>query len=288
MNFKVGCHVSIAGGLDKAPARAKELGCETFQIFSRSPQGGPAPKLTNEIVQSFQRSMADCGFSQFVIHAPYYINFGSAEERIFKASVRIVREELERGSLLGATFVMFHPGSVKNNSQGFAQAKRGLWEVLEGFRGSTQLLVEISAGAGEVIGDTFEELAELAAALAKYDTFGGICFDTQHAFASGYDFRTPASARKTFEEAVRWLGRYPFLMSHVNDSKVPFASHKDRHEHLGEGEIGVAGVKSFLAELAKNLPKKGENFPLILETEHDKVAKDIDILKKIRDKLKRG
>jgi deoxyribonuclease-4 len=283
MHFKVGCHVSIAGGVQNAPGRAKELGCETFQIFSRSPQGGPAQKLTPEIIQEFKVQMQEGGFEEFVIHAPYYINFGSAEERIFKASVRIVREELERGSLLGATFVMFHPGSVKSNVKGFAQAKKGITEVLKGYKGTCQLLIEISAGAGEVIGDTFEELAELMVPLVDKPGFGGICYDTQHGFASGYDIRTPKAASRVIAGFKQKIGLEWLEMSHINDSKVDLASHKDRHEHLGVGKIGENGIKNFLSSLATAHVggKKLKTFPLILETEHDRVREDIRILKKL-------
>lgn len=277
--FKVGCHVSIAGGVENAPGRAKELGCETFQIFSRSPQGGPAPKLTKEVIDRFWEEMKKCGFEDFVIHAPYYINFGSPNPKTFNGSVHIVREELERGSALGATFVMFHPGSVKSNGKGFAQAKKGIAEVLKGYKGTCKLLIEISAGAGEVIGDTFEELAELIKPLVDKKGFGGVCFDTQHAFASGYDITTESKAKevlKAFDEVIglEWL-----KMSHINDSKTELGSHKDRHEHIGEGKIGKNGIKNFLKVVAElNKGKKG-TFPLILETEHDKVTRDIKVLR---------
>ena len=282
MNFKIGCHVSIAGGVWNAPERAADLGCETFQIFTRSPQGGPAPELTHEVVEKFKEGMAKFKFADFVVHCPYYINFGSGKPQTFHSSISIVRGELERTNILGGQFVMFHTGSGKDlgKVQAIKQAQQGLKKVLEGYEGQTQLLIEIAAGAGEILGDTFEEIAELMEPLKKYAGFGGICFDTQHAFASGYDV-SKSDWVKVFDKAIglKWL-----KMSHVNDSKIELGGRKDRHEHIGEGLIGKKGITQFI----ENLQLKIENsasFPLILETEHDKVKADIKVLKNIRNKI---
>jgi deoxyribonuclease IV len=278
----IGCHVSIAGGLWKAPENALALNCETFQIFSRSPHGGPVPPITPEVVEKFQASMAAGNFKTFVIHAPYIINFGSANPRVYHGSISIIRQELERGSLIGANYVMFHPGSLKDNvEQGIAQIKEGFEQVMDGYKGSTQLLIEISAGAGQVVGDTFEEIAEIMAPIKKHPGFGGICFDTQHAFGSGYDLRTGTSLTKVFQQFDKIIGLKHLKMSHVNDSKVALASHRDRHEHIGEGLLG----KEAFAELFKFLKAKKLAIPLILETEHDKVATDIKLLKTLRSKV---
>src|SRR3989338_7930129 len=109
---KVGCHVSIAGGIVNAPQRAAELGCEVFQMFTRSPQGGPAPKLTSDIIKNFKEEMKKWKQENCYIHAPYYINFASSDKAIRSASARVIREELERGSLIDSRYVMFHPGSA--------------------------------------------------------------------------------------------------------------------------------------------------------------------------------
>src|SRR5947209_2569632 len=158
--FKVGCHVSMAGGIWNAPKNAADLGCETFQIFTRSPQGGPAPKLDEETVEKFKAEMKKYKFDQFVVHCPYYINFGSLKPQTYHGSSAVIRQELERSSLLGAQYVMTHLGTAKDLGQekAFEQTKKGLVKVLEGYEGSAQFLLEIAAGAGEVIGDTFEEL----------------------------------------------------------------------------------------------------------------------------------
>ena len=276
----IGCHVSIAGGLQNAPARAADFGCETFQIFSRSPQGGAAAPITKELAVEFKSEMAKFNLDSFVIHAPYILNFGSAKPQTYNGSINLVRTDLERGSLLGAKYVMFHPGSFKDLGEkvGMKQAQAGLKKVLDGYKGTTKLLIEISAGAGEIIGDTFEELAELMKPIKSNKHFGGICFDTQHAFGSGYDMRTKASVEKVFKQFDKIIGLKYLAMFHVNDSKVELGAHKDRHEHINEGKIGKSGFKAVIDFLSK----KKMVVPLILETEHDKVEKDIKLLKTLR------
>jgi len=283
---KIGCHVSIAGGLWNAPKMAADFGCETFQIFTRSPHGGSPAPITKDVQAQFKAAMKEYGFDEFVIHAPYIINFGSSNPRVYHGSISIIRTDLERGSLLGAKYVMFHPGSLgkldgRTKEQGMKQVKEGFVKVLTGYKGTTQLLIEITAGAGETVGDTFAELADLMKPLLKFKTFGGICFDTQHAFGSGYDMRTKEGIAKTFAEFDKYIGLKYLRMSQMNDSKVEFGSHKDRHEHIGDGRIGKKGFEEFLAYLAK----KKLDIPLILETEHDKVVADIKLLKQLRNKV---
>lgn len=284
MRNKIGCHVSIAKGLWNAPANAAALGCETFQIFSRSPHGGPVSPITKDTVEKFRSAMDEHGYDEFVIHAPYIINFGSANPRVYHGSISIVRQELERGSLIGAQYVMFHPGSIANNPEnGLKQVKEGFKKVLDGYKGTTKLLIENTAGAGSVVGDTFEELAELMKPLLKHKGFGGICYDTQHGFGSGYDMRTPGAVADTFQKFDKFIGFEWLKMFQVNDSKVDLGSHRDRHEHIDDGQIGRQGF----AALLQFLKKKKLDVPLILETQHDKVKADIKILKTLRDKAQK-
>ncbi len=278
----IGCHVSMAGGLWNAPENASKLDCETFQIFSRSPHGGPVKEITPDTAEQFKAAMVQYNFSTFVIHAPYFINLGSSNNRIFHGSVNVVRQELERGSLIGANFVMFHPGSFKDLGEkaGMKQAKEAMKKIMDKYDGTTELLIEISAGAGSIIGDTFEEIAELMDPVKKAPGFGGVCFDTQHAFGSGYDLRDSVAVKKTFASFDKAIGLKFLRMSHVNDSKVEFGSHRDRHEHIGDGLIGKKGFQAIL----DFFKEKKLAIPLILETEHDKVVSDIKILKALRDK----
>lgn len=275
---KIGAHVSIAGGIPNAPKRAKEEECETFQCFTRSPQGGVAPTLTPELIALFKKNMEEASIDRFVIHAPYYINLASLDNRIRHSSIRVIREELERGSILGAQFVMFHPGSHTRQTleQGIVAVKKGLGSILDGYTGSCELLVEISAGAGSVLGDTFEEVGNMIAECHTTPGFGGVCFDTCHAFASGYDFRTPEGTQKMLEDFDHAIGLNLLRMSHVQDSKTDLGGKRDRHEHIGSGHIGFDGLKNLLTT------PEFSRIDWILETESEGRSEDLKKLKEIR------
>jgi deoxyribonuclease-4 len=275
--MKFGAHVGIAGGVDNAPKNAAAIGCETFQMFTRSPQGGPAPKLTPALVDSFLAGCAKFNLTEWVVHAPYYLNFASAEERIRQSSARVVREDLERASLLQSSYLMFHPGSARD--VGFKQAMdwciEGLKTVLDGYTGQTKLLIEISAGAGEVMGDAFEEIAEMISGAGNPEL--GVCFDTAHAFASGYDLRDQRSVCATFDAFDKTIGLAKLKAIHCNDSKIELGGRKDRHEHLGDGFIGLAGFEAIVKE------PRLQTINLYLETEPEGVGRDLAKLKELRD-----
>lgn len=276
--MKIGCHVSIAGGIVNAPQRAADLGCEVFQIFTRSPQGGPAPKIDAEVIKKFKEEMAKHGQENCYIHAPYYINFASANEKIREASVRVIREELERGSLIGAKCLMTHLGSSKDYSRDEAlkMVASAVKAIMQGYKGSTEFLLEISAGAGNVIGDTFEELEQIINGAGKNGEKVGICIDSAHMFASGYDIKTKEGFDSTVKIIKETVGLERIKVIHANDSKVGLNEHKDRHDHIGDGKIGIEGFR--------NLIKVFPEVDFILETKPDKVAEDINKLKGIRKK----
>ncbi len=280
--MRFGAHVSAAGGLWNAPKNASALGCEVLQMFSRPPQGGKPAPITDEVAEKFRAAMDEHKIAAAYIHTPYFINLASSEARIRHSSTSVIRDELERGSLLGVRAVMFHPGSAKDvgQAEGVKMVINGIDDILDGYAGSCQLLIEISAGAGMVMGDTFEEIAAFLNG-AKRGKEVGVCFDTQHAFASGYDLRTKKAVDETFALFDKLIGLERMIASHCNDSKVPFESHKDRHEHLGEGEIGLDGFKAIVNH------KKLAHLDLLLETpfepkDNSGVAKDLLILKKFR------
>lgn len=275
---KIGAHVSAAGDMSLAPERAQEEGCECFQFFSRPPQGGPAKPITTALAEKF-RAASHANNQEAYIHTPYYINLASDKNNIYYGSITAIREELERGSLLGVRYVMAHMGSAKDLGEkaGVKKVIEGLQAILKDYQGTTQLLLENSAGAGMVIGDSFEELAAIvnSAKLKKYDL--GICFDTCHAFASGYDLRDEKAVAATFKKFDSVIGKDKLKLIHANDSMTELNSRKDRHDHIGQGKIGRAGFKAIVA-LAK---KRKVN--MILETPHDeKLMKDIALLKTMR------
>lgn len=262
--MNIGLHVSAAGGSDLTVKRAVDWGCETFQFFSRSPQGGPAPKLTREIVSSFKQQCADAGISETLIHTPYFINLCSTNPKIKHGSVSIIREELERASLLGVTAVVTHLGAAKelDPKKAVAEVAKGVKKILTGYKGSAFLLLENAAGSGSVVGSTFEQLKQLISAAPKNARIG-VCLDTCHLFAAGYNLKTTQDAKKTFALFNKIVGITFLKFIHVNDSKFPLGDHKDRHEHIGDGHIGIEGFKALMS-----LPAL-KHIPFILETEHD-------------------
>jgi len=275
---KIGAHVSMAQGIDNAPGRAAALGCETFQCFTRSPQGGPAPVLTPEIVARFKDRMKEFEMETFYIHAPYYINFASLKNNVRYGSISVIHQELERGSVLGARYVMAHIGSHNDQTleEAIEKSSKAIEKALDGYEGSTEFLIEISAGAGKILGDTFDEIGEIIRPIKELSGFGGVCFDTCHAFASGYDFRTADGTRETLASFDKEIG-LPFLkLSHVNDSKFDLAQHYDRHEHIGKGFLGIEGIGNILNT------KDFSRIDWILETEDVDRKKDVQALKKIR------
>lgn len=278
----IGAHVSAAGDLSQAPLRASSAGCECFQFFSRSPQGGPAKPITDELIKNFKDNCKKYQLESY-IHTPYYINLASAKNNIYYGSIKVIREELERGSLLGVKYVMAHVGSSKElgESEGLKKAIAGLAEIMKGYQGETELLLENSAGAGAIIGDTFEELSSIinSPQLKKYPL--GICFDTAHAFASGYDLRDTKTVTATFKQFAKIIDKEKLKLIHANDSLADFNSKKDRHANIGEGKIGMVGFKAIVSYAQKL------KINLILETPHKDhldplLLKDIETLKKFR------
>jgi deoxyribonuclease-4 len=274
--MNIGCHVSIAGGITKAPERAADLGCEAMQIFTRSPQGGKASELTPEICKEFKLLNTKYQILNTYIHTPYYINFASSNNRIRYGSISVVRDELERASLIGAKYVMTHLGTAKDlgKKEALEKTVEMLKKTLEGYSGSAKLLLENSAGAGSIIGDDLKEIGKIIKGVAD-ENIAGICLDTQHSFASGYDWR---DFKRTLKRIDEELGLENIKLIHANDSMTDCNSKKDRHANIGEGKIGAETFQNIIAFAEKN------NIDMILETEHDKVVEDIELLKSFRKK----
>jgi len=301
MNF--GTHISIAGGIDKAPERAHEIGCECFQIFSRSPHGGKSLELTEDKINNFKKNCAKYNLKNYYIHTPYYINLASENDRIYHGSISAIKKELETADLLGAKGVVTHLGSAKDLGEKEAKKKliKGLKEIFllnkieKTFE--AKLLLEITAGAGNIMGDNFEEIAyfinqaekvfrpfdKLKINSAQDDKHEfGVCFDTAHAFASGYDLRDKKSVKKTFDDFDKIIGLEKLELIHCNDSKSDFNSHIDRHENIGYGKIGTEGFKAILKD------KRLKDLDFVLETPNGKAEEDLDILKKIRSNRRKS
>lgn len=294
--MRFGLHISIAEGVDKAPGRAAALSCECFQIFSRSPHGGVSRPIDEAVAQVFRDDLAKSGAKDFFIHSPYYINFASDNNRIYYGSISAIRNELETAEMLGAQGVVTHLGSAKDLDGKEAKRKlvAGLAKVFEikpdkkagsenpDYRTfSAPLLLEITAGSGNIMGDTFEEIAyfivETEKVIGKNKL--GVCFDTAHAFASGYDLRSAAGVRKTFADFDRIIGLDRIKLVHINDSAVDLGSHVDRHSNIGSGHIGVEGITEVLKALQRF------DLPFVLETPPPLSAQDLGLLKELRSQI---
>ena len=288
--MKFGAHISIAGGIEKAPERAHEIGCECFQMFSRSPQGGKSLELTEDKINSFKKNCQKYNLKNYYLHTPYYINLASANNRIYHGSILAIKKELETADLLGAKGVITHLGSAKELGEKEAREKLigGLVKILAvGTGRDLSLLLEITAGSGNIMGDNFEEIAYFIKETEKVlrqvqddkNTKLGVCFDTAHAFASGYDLRNKKAVQKTFDDFDRIIGIKRLKLIHCNDSKVDLGSRVDRHENIGKGKIGIAGFEAILKE-----PRlKGLDF--ILETPQGGVKQDLKVLRKLKNYL---
>jgi len=277
--MKIGAHVSIAGGIQNAPRNAAKQGCECFQFFSRSPRGGGVKDLTEKEIKEFKINCKKHQLTDYYIHTPYYINLASTNNRIKHGSINACREELERGSQLNVKYIMTHLGSAgeRTEKDALKETVRSIDRILDGYTGTTKFLIEMSAGAGKIMGDTFDEIAYILKNIKNKDV--GVCFDTAHAFASGYDLRTKTAVIKTLTEFNKIIGLDKLKLMHINDSKTEFGSHKDRHEHLGKGYIGIDGFKS----LIKHPKLQKINFIIETPKENDKSdQQNLGILKKFR------
>lgn len=274
---KIGAHVSASGGVQNAPLNAAREHCDVFQFFLSSPQSYKMGELDGETIAAFKKNCKDHGFNEYYVHAPYIVNCASQNNRIRYGSITLLQKSLEHCSLLGVRGMMLHTGSASgytNKTDGMRVAIASLNKILDGYTGSTKLLIENAAGAGGTLGVTFEEVSELLAGI-KNQSSVGMCLDTQHAFASGYDWRTPEGTTKALNALSRTVGLRRLMVIQVNDSKTEYDSHKDRHEHIGKGHIGIKGFDNLLHH------HKLKNKSFILETEPAGRAEDIKILRDV-------
>lgn len=245
--MKFGAHILLGGDLTTLPQRAKRVEGEVFQMFSRSPRGGAAKPISKETAAAFRANCAQLGFERWYVHAPYVMNLTSRDKAKSVYFVKLLTEELGRAEALGARAVVTHLGSALDGDRaaGLKGVMTALQKIKAAYRGPVELLLEISAGAGHVVGDNADDFA----AIQKGTGIDwGICLDTAHLFGSGYDLRTTASTRAVLAEWEAKLGLRHVKLLHFNDSAVPLASRKDRHAHIGKGEIGLEGFRTLIQE----------------------------------------
>jgi deoxyribonuclease-4 len=264
---KIGYHAPIAGGLHTALLNSHERRCNTVQIFSRNPRGWMAKPLDAEEVERFRTIRAETKISPVVIHANYLINLASADENIREKSIASFREELQRGVVLGADYLVVHPGSAKGacEADGIRTCAESLKIASDGVDLSAfRILLENTAGQGACIGHRFEHLREIIEACPDLNL--GVCFDTAHAFTAGYDLREVDGTTATIQSLDTNVGAENVRAVHFNDSKAEYNSRVDRHWHIGRGHIGREALRriaqhpklahaAFLLETPQDDPK---------------------------------
>ncbi len=277
----IGAHVSPSGGLPKAIERGVERGCEAIQIFNQSPRMWKPTAYREEDIAAFREAMSDSPIEAVLIHAVYLLNCASDDKEIRAKSLASLTHSLRVGHAIGAGGVVLHPGSAKTGHVGEAIARAGetIAQALSDSEGC-ELHLENTAGAGGTLGRSFEELAALIGAAGASKRLG-VCLDSCHLLASGYDIRTPEKMGSVLRECSRKLGRGVVRSLHLNDSQTPLGSNRDRHANVGKGELGRKGCAAFLS--APSLQK----LPCILETPGENREgpgrKEVALARRLRD-----
>lgn len=249
--MRLGAQISTAGGVHKAFERAHEIGCETMLVFTKSNRQWKAKPLTDADIEDYKKEAARyADVTPTAVHASYLINIASPDEELWEKSFQALKIEVERCGALEIPLITFHPGSFVSSDEetGLANINRGLLRLLEETADSapnTVVCLETMAGQGTNLGHRFEHLAYLLEQADGHERLG-ICLDTCHVFAAGYDIRTPEAYAATMEEFDRVVGLEHIKVFHFNDSQGGLGEGKDRHAHIGEGAIGLEGFASFV------------------------------------------
>ncbi len=266
----LGTHMSIAGGLHLAFTRIRKVKGEALQIFLSNQRQWETTPLTSEMVAEFRRQWEENDYMPVAAHDSYLINLAAPDPTTLEKSVIAFADELQRAATLGIPFLIAHPGSHRG-----VGVEAGLERFVENMdRAITQsktstvmVLIENTAGQGTNLGSTFEEIFFIISE-SQYSDGLGVCFDTSHAFAAGYDIRTRVTYEDTLSNFDQIIGLEKLKFFHLNDSKRPLGSRVDRHEHIGKGEIGLAGFRMLLND------SRFRQHPMVLETPKGKELKE--------------
>ncbi len=263
---KLGAHVSIAGGVHNSIARALEIGCDTFQIFTKNQRQWNAPPLKEEDIVSFKKQLLDSGIGPVIAHDSYLINLGAINEDSFERSVNTFIDELKRCHFLDVCYLVTHPGSHlgEGEDKGIKRIAEGIdtaWSSLEKEVNdpSVSILLETTAGQGTNIGYKFEQLAEIIERCSIPKKIG-VCLDTCHIFAAGYDLTTEDGYGSTMDQFYSMIPKEKLKAIHLNDSKKEIGSRVDRHDNIGDGKIGLDGFRMLMND------DRLKSVPFILET----------------------
>ncbi len=259
MKLVLGAHIPITGGLETAITRSEELGLSAFQIFTRSPRGWVYSALSNKEIIQF-KSMKDDKFISVNSHMPYLTNFASPNDEVYKKSIESLKEELRRAHLLELNHIVLHVGSHLGRGIDFGKLRvaSAIQRALDEITCECNVLLENMAGQTNSVGSRFKDLGQILDLIN--DKRAGICFDTCHAYAAGYDISSDRGLQSTIEEIDKYIGLNQVKLVHLNDSKSKLGSGLDRHERIGRGYIGSKGFKTILSNSSLN------KLPLILET----------------------
>ncbi|HEX7031466.1 MAG TPA: deoxyribonuclease IV [Nitrososphaera sp.] len=277
MGIRVGFHVSIAGGIANSVDNAKKIGCTAFQIFSRNPRGWAAKPLKSDDVLLFKKKLASSGIDRrdVIVHMPYLPNLSGPDGEFYNKSVETLAGEMQRCNALDIPYLVIHLGSHmgKGQASGIDQLVKAIETASTKTREEgPMVLLENNAGQKNSVGGSFEELRTILDRLDDPKRFG-VCLDTCHLFASGYDLRKKSDVDKTLEKFDTVVGLRNLKFIHLNDSKGALGSNLDRHEHIGLGMIGEEGLSAFLNHRAIR------DLPVIMETPIDEKRGDKQNLK---------
>ncbi len=263
--LRLGAHESIAGGLHRAFERGEDAGCDALQIWVKNNRQWRAPPLIAEAVVRFAAAREASDLRPVIAHAAYLINIASPKPELRKRSVRALIDEVERCEILRLPALVLHPGAhtgagVETGLQNIAASLGEVHQATPGYR--VRILLETTSGAGTVLGSTFEQLARILTLSAESDRLG-VCFDTCHVFAAGYDLRTPETYETTMVAFEKVIGLERLRVLHLNDSRGGLGSHTDRHAHIGEGALGLEPFRYLLNDA------RLDGLPGLLETPKD-------------------
>ncbi|MFH0748641.1 MAG: deoxyribonuclease IV [Candidatus Bathyarchaeota archaeon] len=279
--MRIGFHVSIAGSVDEAVDRAVEMGINTFQMFTRNPRGWQFKPLDQKEVSLFKEKLGKVDVKPVFAHMPYLSNLASPRQEVYTLSVRSLATELKRCNELGVPFLITHLGSHVGSGKaaGLKRIVEAVNSVFADAEGQVMLLLENTAGTENSMGSSFEDIRKIIDGVSSSERVG-ICFDTCHAFAAGYDLGRSGVVENTLEILDSVLGLERLKVVHLNDSVGGLRSHLDRHEHIGLGKIGEEGFRAILnSEFGR--------CPMIMETPVDERRIDLENLTKIMDLAKK-
>ena len=266
----LGAHMSIAGGLHLAFARIQEVQGESLQIFLSNQRQWQTVPLTSQMVEDFRQNWKENDYMPVAAHDSYLINLAAPDPTTLERSVAAFADELQRAATLEIPFLITHPGSHRGEGveAGLERFAENMDRAITRSKTSTvMVLIENTAGQGTNLGSTFEEISFIISE-SQYGDGLGVCFDTSHAFAAGYDIRTRVTYEDTLSTFDQIIGLERLKFFHINDSKRPLDSRVDRHEHIGKGEIGLKGFRLLL-----NDPRFRQH-PMVLETPKGKELKE--------------